>query len=257
MAKPAEGALGTVEAVFGAMFLDGDDARTAMSSHRKQAFDRLWELQETDGPRQGWLAVGRSQPGSVGEPRVRLLRCGARRACARTDARGLSTGSRKPGACRLTDCVSRESAVAATPARSAGAALGVDVDAVVDLAWLAECAHRGDLRAPAAGRRVDHRVARAVDGASGRRRPPPAATPMQPLSPRSCCGAPGCRRRIPGWPRRSTGCARARIPATGAWPAVSMNKRYPEGSMPSLFMQDAATAFAALALIESEGAPRR
>ena len=46
-------------------------------------------------------------------------------------------------------------------------------------------------------------------------------------------------------------------PATGAWPAVSMNKRYPEGSMPSLFMQDAATAFAAMTLIESERAPRR
>ena len=46
-------------------------------------------------------------------------------------------------------------------------------------------------------------------------------------------------------------------PSTGAWPAVSMNKRYPDGSMPSLFMQDAATAFAAMALIESDAAPRR
>jgi len=32
---------------------------------------------------------------------------------------------------------------------------------------------------------------------------------------------------------------------------VSMNKRYPEGSMESRFMQDAATAFASLALIEA------
>ena len=40
-------------------------------------------------------------------------------------------------------------------------------------------------------------------------------------------------------------------PTTGAWPAISMNKRYPEGSMESRFMQDAATAFAALALIEA------
>jgi hypothetical protein len=38
-------------------------------------------------------------------------------------------------------------------------------------------------------------------------------------------------------------------PLTGAWPAVSMNKRYPAGSMEVLFMQDAATAFASLALI--------
>ena len=39
--------------------------------------------------------------------------------------------------------------------------------------------------------------------------------------------------------------------ATGAWSAMSMNKRYPDGSMESRFMQDAATAFASLALIEA------
>jgi len=35
---------------------------------------------------------------------------------------------------------------------------------------------------------------------------------------------------------------------TGAWPAVSMNKTYPSGSMEEKFLQDAATAFAAAAL---------
>ena len=35
---------------------------------------------------------------------------------------------------------------------------------------------------------------------------------------------------------------------TGAWPAVSMNKVYPPGSMEESFLQDAATAFAVLAL---------
>lgn len=39
---------------------------------------------------------------------------------------------------------------------------------------------------------------------------------------------------------------------TGAWPAASMNKRYPAGSMEEKFLQDAATAFAALALIEGD-----
>jgi hypothetical protein len=38
---------------------------------------------------------------------------------------------------------------------------------------------------------------------------------------------------------------------TGAWPAPSMNKQYRAGSMESFFMQDAATAFASLALIEA------
>ena len=40
-------------------------------------------------------------------------------------------------------------------------------------------------------------------------------------------------------------------PQTGAWPASSMNKRYPSNSMEGSFMQDAATAFAALALVEA------
>jgi hypothetical protein len=46
-------------------------------------------------------------------------------------------------------------------------------------------------------------------------------------------------------------------PTTGAWPAVSMNKRYPEGSMMSLFMQDAATAFASMVLVEADAARTR
>ena len=37
-------------------------------------------------------------------------------------------------------------------------------------------------------------------------------------------------------------------PQTGAWPAVSMNKTYPAGSMQEKFLQDAATGFASAAL---------
>jgi squalene-hopene/tetraprenyl-beta-curcumene cyclase len=39
---------------------------------------------------------------------------------------------------------------------------------------------------------------------------------------------------------------------TGAWPAVSMNKKYPAGSMEEKFLQDAATAFAVAALAGRE-----
>jgi len=39
--------------------------------------------------------------------------------------------------------------------------------------------------------------------------------------------------------------------ATGSWIAQSMNKRYPAGSMESKFVADAATAFAALALVQA------
>jgi len=38
-------------------------------------------------------------------------------------------------------------------------------------------------------------------------------------------------------------------PALGAWPAESMNKHHKADTMPARFMQDAATGFAALALI--------
>jgi squalene-hopene/tetraprenyl-beta-curcumene cyclase len=38
----------------------------------------------------------------------------------------------------------------------------------------------------------------------------------------------------------------------GFWPSTSMNKEYPPDSMMSKFMQDAATGFAALALLEAE-----
>src|ERR1044071_139264 len=53
MGKPAEGALGTVEAVMSAMFFSRDDARTTMSAHTRVAFERVWELQEPDGDAKG------------------------------------------------------------------------------------------------------------------------------------------------------------------------------------------------------------
>ena len=40
---------------------------------------------------------------------------------------------------------------------------------------------------------------------------------------------------------------------SGAWAADSMNKVYEPGSIQVKFMQDAATAFAALALVEAGG----
>jgi len=38
---------------------------------------------------------------------------------------------------------------------------------------------------------------------------------------------------------------------TGAWPSTSMNKQFEAGSMPERFMQDAATGFAVVALLDS------
>jgi len=55
----------------------------------------------------------------------------------------------------------------------------------------------------------------------------------------------------PGFSRALSWLKARQDPSTGAWAAVSMNKRRPVGSMEALFMQDAATAFAAIALIDA------
>jgi len=256
MAKPAEGALGTVEAVFGAMFLDGDDARTAMSSHRKQAFDRLWELQETDGPGKGgwqWYEANldpweNPESGYYGAALVALALGQAPEAYRQDHASQAPAASliaflaNPPSPPRLHDRLallwaststlsliwhgSRSALIAETFARQQP-----------DGGWTIESlgpwmAHPD--APPAAG---SHAYATAFTAFVLRRAGVPASHP-------------GLAKAL-DWLRAR------QDPATGAWPAVSMNKRYPEGSMPSLFMQDAATAFAALALIESEGAPRR
>ena len=61
-----------------------------------------------------------------------------------------------------------------------------------------------------------------------------------------------------GVPRSNAALARAlrwlrshQNPAQGYWEASSMNKKFPAGSMQEQFMRDAATGFAAMALLES------
>ena len=61
-----------------------------------------------------------------------------------------------------------------------------------------------------------------------------------------------------GVPRSNAGLTRAlgwlkmhQNPAQGYWDASSMNKKFPPGSMQEQFMRDAATGFAALALLEA------
>ena len=90
-------------------------------------------------------------------------------------------------------------------------------------------APRRGVRAAAGRRGVDARGARAVDGA---RRS--AALDRQP---RVCDGVHGVRaaaRRRAGvacraWARRLRWLRSHQDPVTGAWPAVSMNKKYPDG----------------------------
>lgn len=62
----------------------------------------------------------------------------------------------------------------------------------------------------------------------------------------------GVRRSDPRLARALDWLRSRQDPKSGAWPAESMNKRYEPGSMQAGFMQDAATAFSALALVEAD-----
>jgi len=256
MAKPAEGALGTVEAVFAAMFLSGDDARIAMSSHGKQAFDRLWELQDTDGPGKGgwqWYEANldpweNPESGYYGAALVALA-LGQSPEAYRQDPASHSHPTslmaflvNPPAPPRLHDRLAALwASTAALPVLNAHARSAVVAEAFArqqaDGGWTTESlgpwmAHPD--APPAAG---SHAYATAYTTFVLRRAGVPASHP-------------GLAKAL-DWLRAH------QDPATGAWPAASMNKRYPDGSMPSRFMQDAATGFAVMALLDGDPGPRR
>jgi squalene-hopene/tetraprenyl-beta-curcumene cyclase len=256
MGKPAEGALGTVEAVMSAMFLNGEDARTTMSSHARQAFDRLWELQESDGAGKGgwqWYEANldpweNPESGYYGASLVALALGQAppayrQDAAVRARAAALTTYLSSPATTpRLHDRLALLWASAAMPgllSDSARTALIAEIFGrqQADGGWTVAglgpwMAHPDAPSAP-----DSHAYATAFTAFALQRAGVPASHA-------------GLGKAI-AWLRSH------QDPATGAWPAVSMNKRYPAGSMMSLFMQDAATAFASIVLVEADAAPRR
>jgi squalene-hopene/tetraprenyl-beta-curcumene cyclase len=256
MAKPAEGALGTVEAVMSAMFFSRDEARDAMSSHARVAFDRLWELQERDRPgKGGWqwyeanLDPWENHESEYYGASLVALALGQTPAAYRADARVranaaaltayLNAPTTPP---RLHDRLAVLWASAGTPGLLSPAARTALVDETFSrqqpdggwtLAGLGPWMAHAD-PPPSTG---SHAYATAYTAFVLQRAGVPASHP--------------------GFVKALAWLRSHQDAATGAWPAVSMNKRYPDGSMMSLFMQDAATAFAAIVLVEADGAPRR
>jgi len=256
MGKPAEGTLGTVEAVMSAMFFSRDDARNTMSAHTRLAFDRLWELQEADGPGKGgwpWYEANldpweNHESGYYGASLVALA-LGQTPASYRDDAAvrprasALSAYLANPGATpRLHDRLALLWASATAPEilgviRREGLVVEAMSTQQADGGWT--LAGLGPWMAhadppPSTG---SHAYATAFTAFALQRAGVPPSNPNL--------------ARAIAWLRSH------QDPATGAWPAVSMNKRYPEGSMMSLFMQDAATAFAAMTLVEADAARPR
>jgi squalene-hopene/tetraprenyl-beta-curcumene cyclase len=256
MAKPTEGTLGTVEAVLSAMFLDRDDARSTMSSHAQQAFDRLWQLQESEGAGKGgwqWYEANldpweNPESGYYGASLVAFA-LGQAPAAYRQDA------AVRARAAALTTYLSSR---ATTPRLHDRLAL---LWASASMPGLLSDASRTALIAEIFERQ------HADGGWTVAGLGPWMAHPDAPPAPGSHAYATAFAAFVlqrAGVPASEAGLARAiawlrshQDPATGAWPAVSMNKRYPAGSMQSLFMQDAATAFAAMVLVEADAAPRR
>jgi hypothetical protein len=256
MGKPAEGALGTVEAVMSAMFFSRDDARTTMSSHARLAFDRLWELQEREGDGKGgwtWYEAKldpweNHESGYYGASLVAL-------ALAQTPVSYRDDAAVRARASALTAYLASP---VATPRLHDRLAL---LWASATLPGLLSDGSRKALVAETfAKQEADGGWTLAGLGPWMAHADPPAS----PGSHAYATAFTAFALQRAGVPASNAGLAKAiawlrahQDAQTGAWPAVSMNKKYPDGSMQSLFMQDAATAFAAMVLLEADAAPGR
>jgi squalene-hopene/tetraprenyl-beta-curcumene cyclase len=246
-AKPP-GALQEVETIFTAMFLARQDDRGAMSADTHKAFEQLWALQQSEGSAKGawkWYAANldpweHSESSYFGTS-LAMLALGStpvdyqQRAEVREHAAALTTYLTAPTARPLHDRLAFLWASSARPSalsQSMRASLVADVFAKqqADGGWTAE----------SLGPWTPHPDAPPSTGSDA------YATSFTAFA----LERGGVAASHPGLSRALAWLRSHQDPATGAWVAISMNKRRPPGSMEGLFMQDAATAFAALALIE-------
>ena len=251
-AKPP-GALQDVETIFAAMFLAGQDDRGVMSANTQKAFDQLWALQRSEAPAKGawkWYAANldpweHSESSYFGASLAMLaLGLTPPEYQQRTDTRErasalasyLAESSARPLHDRLAMLWSSSTRPSATPEALRTSLLAeVFAKQQPDGGWTLE----------SLGPWTPHPDAPPAIGSDA------YATSVATFALQRggvSASHPGLSRAL-GWLRSH------QDPTTGAWAAVSMNKRRPAGSMEALFMQDAATAFAALALIEAGQRP--
>ena len=249
-AKP-ESYLQAVEVIFAAFFLSERDAGKPMGADTRKAFDQLWALQLKDGASAGgwdWLIVDldpweQAESASYGAALAALAVGNAGREYA-------SEPLVAPHVAAL-----RTHLQASPPARRP--------------------LHDRLARLWASSKRPDWMSATErqalIDDVLGKQQPdggwtsaslgPWAPHPKQPASRGSSSFATGYVAYVlqrAGMSPHDAPLVRAldwlafrQDRETGAWPDMSMNKPYAAESMESLFMQDAATAFASLALLEA------
>ena len=248
-AKPA-GALQSVEAIFAAMFLSGEDAATTMSAHRQKAFDQVWTLQNSDGKNQGawrWYAANLDpweNPESLYYgTSLAALAVGSTPAAYRNDAAmrarvaALTTYlANPPTPARLHDRLAMlwaSSTLETLLTKEARRAL-------INETFQKQSAD-GGWSLDALGSWMTHDNAPPHHGSDA------YATAFAAFALQKG-GVPVSDARM----KKAIAWLKSKQdPATGAWPAVSMNKQRPPDSMEGRFMQDAATAFASIVLVEA------
>jgi squalene-hopene/tetraprenyl-beta-curcumene cyclase len=244
-----KGALQDVETIFTALFLaERDRASRAIGPDTHKAFTGLWNLQATDGPVAGawkwytadldpWEHRGSAVYGASLAALALGTAPGEVRANAATQAKALTAflaGSLTPDK-PLHDRLAilwASSRLTGTLAEAQRKALIAEV--------FAKQAADGGWAADALGPWMTHPDAPPRAGSGN------YATAFTTFVLQTA-GVPAS---TPGLVRARAWLSGRQDPATGAWPDVSMNKRRPEGSMEARFMQDAATAFASMALLE-------
>jgi squalene-hopene/tetraprenyl-beta-curcumene cyclase len=247
--KPA-GALQGVETIFSAMFLSREDARETMSAHTQKAFDQLWTLQSGEGAAKGswrWYAAS-LDPWENAESHyygasLAALALGHTpadyrdRADVRDRMTSLTAYLANQPTPRLHDRLAllwASSELRTVLTDSARQAIAKDAFSKqhADGGWTLE----------SLGPWMAH-----ADAPTS----PPGSNAYATAFTVFALQRGGVGATDPVLSRALAWLASHQDSKTGAWPAMSMNKRYPAGSMESQFMQDAATAFAALALIEA------
>ena len=246
--KP-KGALQDVETIFTALFLaEQDRASRSPGADTSKAFAGLWSLQATEGPVAGgwkWYAADldpwEHRGSSVYGASLAALALGtapdAVRSSAATQASALTAflqGSLTPDK-PLHDRL----AILWASSRFKAALPDAHRKALLAEVWSKQGAD-GGWAADALGPWMAHPDAPPRSGSGN------YATAFTTF----VLQAAGVPASTPALVRARAWLSGRQDPATGAWPDVSMNKRRPEGSMEALFMQDAATAFASMALLE-------
>jgi hypothetical protein len=243
--KPA-GNLQGVETIFSAMFLSREDATKTMSAHTQKAFDQLWTLQSADGSSKGgwrWYAANldpweNTESGYYGAAIAAM-------ALSQTPAEYRNTPDVREHAASLNAYLSDSATSRRLHDRLAMLWARVQLpdslrDAIRNDAFTAQQAD-GGWTIESLGPWASHPDAPSAPGSNAYAT---AFTTFALLRSAVRASDPRLTKAL-AWLEAH------QDSQTGAWPATSMNKRYPEGSMESRFLQDAATAFASLALIEA------